>query len=115
MTIITQHPAMPELLVIPAEPVKTRKTRIKKLFPKFTPNARVEVDPHLIEVREFATWALKQWQAQLDEANVQLRAALGDAEFGTVNGVDVIQRRQEDVLEHHRTATERDYLTGVKG
>jgi hypothetical protein len=114
MTIAREQVSMPELLPVPAEPLKTWKTRLNALFPKFTPNSRVEIDSHLVAVRTYAAWAEGFWKTQGEIATLRIREQLRDGEFGTVGGVDVVQRHRYPVDGHYVTPGDRDYLKSVK-
>jgi hypothetical protein len=104
----------PAPLPIPAEDPKTLLERVQALFAKFVKGKTAEVDPRLIEVREYAAAAIKYWETQRRIATFELQRQMGDAESGTVNGVPVIKRYQPEVKGFWTEPRSDDYLKGVK-
>lgn len=107
---------VPAPLQVPGEKIADLMKRLRTIYPKFVPGKQVEVDPRLVEVRDYANYAIAYWTAQLDTANFHLQQQLGDAEIATVNGVPVVKRYQGEVAAEAfpRPAGWRDYLRGVK-
>ncbi len=114
MTTATEARAVPAPLQVPGEKPKDLLKRVQSIYQKFVPGKQVEVDPHVVEVRDYANYAIAYWTAQLETANLRLQEQMGDAEVAAVNGIPVVKRYQGDVKAHLVEDGWRDYLKGVK-
>lgn len=107
----TAPATIPTPLAIPAEKnLRVLLERAQAMYPKFVPGKAVPVDPHVVEVREYAKYAIDYWNKQVEVANALLQMEMGDAEHGTVNGIPVITRHQGPVKGHYVAPGSRDYL-----
>jgi len=104
----------PAPLPIPAEDPKTLLERVQALYAKVVKGKTAEVDPHLVEVREFAKHAIEYWEQQRAIANFEIQRQLGDAEIATVGGIPVAKRLQHPVKGFWVEPSERDYLKSTK-
>jgi hypothetical protein len=112
----TEPRSMPTPLPVPGEKLDDIMSRLKAVHPHVVPGKQAEVDPHIVDVRDYANYAIDFWKAQLGTANIIMMQQLGDAEIGTVNGIPVIKRHQGEVQPEAepRKGGWRDYLKGVK-
>jgi hypothetical protein len=101
---------VPATLPVPAEDVKTIKNRIRMIFPKFTPGTTAEVDPALVELRDYAKQAAAQWELQADLATIAIMQQMGPAERATVNGIVRLRRYILPVKGFWVEPREDDYL-----
>jgi hypothetical protein len=113
---VTEARTVPTPLQVPSEDLKELMKRVKKIIPKFIIGKQAEVDPHAVEVRDYANYAIAYWEQQLAVANLRIQQQMGDAEIATVNGIPVVKRYQGVVEAEKvpRPAGWRDYLKGVK-
>lgn len=100
----------PAPLPVPEEGAKALLERAQVLFPSPVKGKAQEVDPHLVEVREYAKWAIEYWKDQVDAANAQIQCQMGDAQRATVNGIPVLTRVKGNVKGHWVDDFDRDYL-----
>lgn len=101
---------MPTTLPRPSERLDKLKDRLTFLFPKFVPGKRVEVDPALVELRDYAKKAAAAWDEQARIADLHIRQAMGDAEVATVNGMPVLRRAIEPIKGHWVNPGEKDFF-----
>jgi len=114
MTTSTDTRTVPTPLPVPGEKLKDLMARVKKIFPKFVPGKQVEVDSHLVEVRDYANYAIAYWETQRDTANLLIQQQMGDAEIAAVGGIPVMKRYQGEVKAYFVDTGWNDYLKGVK-
>lgn len=115
-TTQTEARNVPAPLQVPGEKPKELMKRAQSIYKHFVPGKQVEVDPRLVEVRDYANYAIAYWTAQLETANLRLQEQMGDAEIAAVNGIPVVKRYQGEVAPEAepRKGGWRDYLKGVK-
>jgi hypothetical protein len=113
-TTDAQQRQVPTPLPLTAEDPKTLLERVQALFPKFVKGKTAEVDPHLVEVRDYAKYAIEQWELQLAIANFELQRQMGDAEIAVVNGMPKFKRLQYPVKGYWVDSGSRDFIKGTK-
>lgn len=91
---------------------------IKRMYPKGVEDESVEVDPEILEVLHDLSRAkalVKLAEQQKTEAENKVKAALGDAEIGTIDGEVVLTWKTSEVDGHFvKPSTRRTLLPKVK-
>jgi hypothetical protein len=101
---------VPAPLAVPGDDLKVLMDKVRFIYPTAVKGKTAEVDPQLVEVRDYANYVIDYWTKQLDTANLQIMQQMGDAEVATVRGLPIFKRLQYPVKEHIVKAGIRDYL-----
>lgn len=86
----------PQLGLPPGMSADEEKQALKVAFPVMIMGASREVSPEVADMYRYAMYARSYWQEQLTLVTNRIRREMGDAEYATVRGLRLAQRRIYD-------------------